>query len=211
MKTNLAKMFSNQIEGNMPLEQNHALVNQALTQFCTLFNQQQIDYYIVGALPCFLKINHPLFRYHDDIDIMLNENDLPKIAAILAPTNYELHDDRFPSLERFHEMQTCPPPHTVLAQHKDNEFHLGFFLFRREPDQSLTMREYSHRLENNRVVVDVKERLSDPIGTQLRYDENPILYNGIRFRTSTIESVYNLKNFTRRPKDLTDMKKLAHI
>ncbi len=123
-------------------------------------------------------------------------------------SNYLLHDDRFPTLERFKEMQKTNPPHTVLAQNNDNEFHLGFFCFRRENDNSITMREYSHRLENGEVVVDVKERLSSPIGTSLRYDDTPTVYNGVGFKTSTLESVYNLKSFTKRPKDLTDMKKL---
>lgn len=208
MKQMLSDMFENKIEGNMSLEQNHELVKESLTKFCKLFNEFDIDYYIVGALPCFLKTGQSLFRYHDDIDIMVNEEDIPKVAEILKYTNYEFHDDRFPTLTRFLEMQKNEPPHTVLAQNKDNEFHLGFFCFRREKDNSITMREYSHRLKGNQVIVDVMERLSDPIGTSLRYDETPTNYNGISFRTSSLESVYKLKSYTKRPKDLTDMKKL---
>lgn len=193
MKVILHKMFANQVDGNMSMEENHELVKTSLMKFCTLFNQAEIDYYIVGALPCFLKTNQPLFRYHDDIDIMINEDDIPRVIEILEETNYEFHDDRFPTLERFYEMQKDEPPHTVLAQNRENEFHLGFFCFRREADNSITMREYSHRLENGEVVVDVKERLSEPIGTSLRYDETPTIYNGVGFRTSSLESVYSLK------------------
>ncbi len=209
MKIILEKMFSNEIEGNMSLKENHQLVNESLRQFCTLFNQYGIDYYIVGALPCFLKTNQPLFRYHDDIDIMVNEQDIPKIAEIMKLTGYKFQDDRFPSLERYLEMEQNKPPHTVLAQNPNNEFHLGFFCFRREQDNSITMREYSHRVENNEVVVDVLERQSDPIGTSLRYDETPTTYMGTSFKTSSIENVYTLKSYTKRPKDITDMKKLA--
>ncbi len=208
MKIIIEKMFSNEIEGNISLEENHKLVNESLRQFCTLFNQYGIDYYIVGALPCFLKTNQPLFRYHDDIDIMVNERDIPKLAEIMELTGYKFQDDRFPSLERYLEMEQNKPPHTVLAQNPNNEFHLGFFCFRREQDSSITMREYSHRIENNDVVVDVLERQSDPIGTSLRYDETPTTYLDTSFRTSSIESVYNLKSYTKRPKDITDMNKL---
>ena len=70
------------------------------------------------------------------------------------------------------------------------------------------MREYSHHLEDGVVAVDVLERQSDPIGTELRYDEKPTEYMGTTFRTSSIESVYTLKGYTRRPKDITDMQKL---
>lgn len=208
MKEILAKMFSNEVEGNMSLDENHKLVNESLIKFTSLFNQAGIDYYIVGALPCFLKTGVPLFRYHDDIDIMVNEDDIPKIAELIELSGYKFHDDRFPTIERFHEMEQNKPPHTVLAQNPENEFHLGFFTFRREPDNSITMREYSHREENGEVLVDVLERTSDPIGTALRYDEIPTEYYGTSFRTSTVESVYNLKSYTKRPKDITDMQKL---
>ncbi len=208
MKGRLSKMFSNEVEGNMSLEENHQLVNESIVKFTSLFNQYGIDYYIVGALPCFLKTGQPLFRYHDDIDIMINEDDIPKVAEIIELSGYDFHDDRFPSLERFQQMEQNKPPHTVLAQNPNNEFHLGFFTFRREQDNSITMREYSHHLENGEVAVDVLERQSDPIGTKLRYDDIPTEYMGTAFRTSTIESVYSLKGYTRRPKDITDMQKL---
>ena len=208
MRDILLKMFSNEVEGNMSLEENHQLVNSELVRFTQLLNQYGIDYYVVGALPCFIKTGVPLFRYHDDIDIMVNENDLPKVSEIVSMCGYKFNDDRFPTFERFKEMEQDKPPHTILAQNPNNEFHIGFFTFRREEDQSITMTEYSHHLENDRVVVDVLERRTDPIGTLLIYDDTPINYNGTSFRTSTVESVYLLKSYTRRPKDITDMQKL---
>ena len=185
MKTILNKMFYNQMDGNMSLEDNHRLVISSLTKFCSLFNKYGIDYYIVGALPCFLKTNQPLFRYHDDIDIMVNEEDIPKIAEIMNIAGYKF-----------------------LAQNPNNEFHLGFFCFKREQNNSITVREYSHRLDNDQVIVDVLERSSTPIGTALRYDDTPITYNGVKFKTSSIENIYKLKSYTKRPKDIIDMKKL---
>jgi len=192
----------------MSLEYNHKLINESLIKFTTLFNQYGIDYYIVGALPCFIKTGQPLFRYHDDIDIMVNEEDISKIDEIMKLTNYKFYDDRFPTVERFQQMKENKPTHTVLAQNPNNEFHLGFFTFRREKDNSITMTEYSHRIENDSVVVDLLERKSIPIGTLLRYDEEPTLYLGTSFKTSSVESVYNLKKDTKRPKDITDIQKL---
>lgn len=130
MKSILSKMFLNELEGNISLEENHQLIKESLINFTTLFNQHGIDYYIVGALPCFIKNGVPLFRYHDDIDIMVNEEDIPKIAEIMETEGYKFYDDRFPDIERFYQMQENKPPHTVLAQNSNNEFHLGFFTFR---------------------------------------------------------------------------------
>ena len=208
MKIRLSRMFSNDIDGNMSLEENHKLVSDSLVKFTTLFNKQGIDYYVVGALPCFIKTGQKLFRYHDDIDIMVNEDDIPKVAEIVGLVGYEFHDDRFPSLERCKEIMENKPPHTVLAQNPDNEFHIGFFTFRREEDNSITMREYSHQIEGENVVTNVLERQSDPIGTNLRYDEEKVNYMGTTFRTSSIENVYSLKGYTRRPKDISDMQRL---
>ena len=208
MKEILNKMFTNEVEGNMSLEENHKLIDESLIELTTLFNKNAIDYYIVGALPCFIKTGQQLFRYHDDIDIMINEEDIPRVSSIIESMGYKFHDDRFPDLSRFQEMEIDTPPHTVLAQHPDNEFHIGFFCFKREKDKSITKREYSHRLENGEVVVDVLERRTDPIGTSLRFDETPTEYKGTSFRTGTTEDTYHLKSCTKRPKDITDMKKL---
>ena len=208
MKSILNKMYSNEVEGNMTVEENNKLVIQELVKYTKLLNQYGIDYYVVGALPCFLKTGQPLFRYHDDIDIMVNEEDIPKLAELIESSGYEFHDDRFPSIERFKEMEEKKPPHTVLAQNPNNEFHLGFFTFRRENDNSITMTEYSHRLEDGEVVIDVLERRSDPVGTMLRYDDKPVEFMDTSFRTGTTENVYILKGYTKRPKDYTDMEYL---
>ena len=99
-------------------------------------------------------------RYHDDIDIMINEKDIHKAAQAMEANGYDFHDDRFPSIKRYNEMQANKPPHTVLAQNRANEFHIGFFCFRREKDNSITMREYSHEMEDGRVITNVLERRS---------------------------------------------------
>lgn len=209
MKTRIEKRFNNEVEGNLSLVENHALINQALVDFTTKFNKSVVDYYIVGALPCFIKTGQPLFRYHDDIDIMVNEDDIPRIKEIVEQMGYRFDDDRFPTKERFLEMEKHKPPHTVLAQNPDNEFHLGFFCFKRNNDGGMTIREYSHRLVDGEVVTDVLERTTDALGTALRYDEQPTDYLETAFKTSTVESVYNIKEYTKRPKDRSDMLVLA--
>jgi hypothetical protein len=205
MKRMLNNQFLNVNENNMNTEENHKTVIDALVRITKLLNDAQIDYYIVGALPCFLKTGIPLFRYHDDIDIMVNEDDLNKVEEVVKKFGYIYQDDRFPSVERFHEMEVNKPPHTVLAQNPDNEFHLGFFLFKRDPNNnSMTIREYNHRLDNDRVIIDLLERKYDEIGTQLRYDSEPTIYQDTSFRIGSVEDVYILKGYTARSKDETD-------
>ena len=206
MKRRLEDLFFNVVEGNMDLQANHKLVTETIVKFTTLFNQYGIDYYVGGSLACFIKIGHPLFRYHDDIDFEINENDISKVAEIMELIGYEFHDDRFPNLERCKEMTQNKPPHTVLAQNKDNEFHLGFFPFRREQDNSITEKKYSYRIVDEKVMIDVIERKSDRHGTELRFDDKKTEFMGTSFRTCTLESIYQYKDYKKRPKDITDMR-----
>lgn len=209
VKEFLDKMFRNMNDNKMALKDNHAIVKELLVKCVKVFNELGIDYYIVGALPCFIKTGQPLYRYHDDIDIMVNEDDMSLVQEAVNRLGLEFHDDRFPTRERFDEMQDERPPHTVLAQCLDNEFHLGFFCFRRENDNTITVREYMHRLVDEEVVVDVRERVSTKFGTSLRYEEEETVYEGVGFRTCAPEYVYFLKIYTQTPKDLADMRKLA--
>ena len=208
MKEVLRKRFLNDIDGNMPLDDNHKLVNNTLVDMTSLFNMSDIDYYLVGALSSFIKTGQPLFRYHDDIDIMINEDDIPKASEIMKAMGYSFYDDRYPSTERVKELEEHPLPHIVLAQNPDNEFHVGFFVFRRNPDNSIVERVFSHKIVDNQVEVGILERAADLTGTNLRYDETPTEYLGTSFKTSSIEFVYSLKSFTRREKDITDMEVL---
>ena len=211
LKELLAKLYTNtqDSENKMSLEENHQLITSSLSKYCALFNQFNIDYYVVGALPCFIKAGIPLFRYHDDIDFLINEKDIDNVREIMEAAGYHFIDDRFPTVERFNNMDHNKTPHTIQAQNPNSEFHIGFFPFRREPDQTITVCLYSHRLVDGRVVTDVKERRDDQIGSALRYGDPPVSFGGTTFRSEAIESVYIIKDYTKRPKDVTDMEKLA--
>lgn len=187
------------------LELNHKLVLETLVTCTKMFNQAGVDYYIAGAVPCYLKMGLPLSRHHEDLDIMINENDIPKVYNIITSLGYVFYDDRFPSLERLKQIKVNKPPHLVLAQKKGSDFHIGFFLFKRKENNEIAVRKYSHREENEKVIIDVEERISDSIGVSIRYDNVPTECYGTSFRTETVECIYNIKSYIKRPKDIIDM------
>jgi hypothetical protein len=139
---------------------------------------------------------------------MINEFDIERLEEIIKKTGYIFTDDRYPSINRYYEMLDSKKPHTIMAQNPNNEFHIGFFTFRREQDESITITEYNHYIENHKLIVNITEKSNTPIGTKLRFEEEETKYEDTYFKTSTIESVYKIKQFTKRPKDITDMKKL---
>ena len=60
------------------IKDNHKLVGDTLPWLLQELSDHKIDYYLVGALPCYLLTGEKSIRYHDDIDIMLNEEDIEK-------------------------------------------------------------------------------------------------------------------------------------
>ena len=141
---------------------------------------------------------------------MVAEKDIEKVREALQGTDYEFSDDRMNNQKRLEEgVGHTQGEHEVIANHKDNEFHLGFFLFRREQDNSLTIREYfMQENENGEKVPMVLERHCPKELVDLEYTQDETEYAETRFRTSTPESVYAKKMSTRHPKDMLDIKAL---
>ena len=141
---------------------------------------------------------------------MVAEKDIEKVREALAGTDYEFSDDRFDNQKRLTEgVGHTQGEHEVIANHKENEFHLGFFLFRREPDQSITIREYfMQERENGERVPMVLERHCPKELVDLEYTSEETEFAGTKFRTSTPESVYAKKMHTRHEKDMLDIEVL---
>lgn len=198
---------TNYTPGNIPIEENHQLILDTLKPLCDRLNELGVDYYVVGALSTFIGTQTPLFRYHGDIDFMIAEKDIPKVQEALKDSEYNFSDDRFNNQKRLSPgVGHTQGEHEVIANHKDNEFHLGFFLFRREPDNSITVREYfMEENENGEKVPKVLERHEPAELVALEYSEELTDFAGTQFRTSTPESVYAKKMSTKHPKDMLDL------
>ena len=141
---------------------------------------------------------------------MIAEKDIEKVREALEETDYEFFDNRFDNKKRFIEsVGHTQEEHEVIANHKENEFHVGFFLFRRELDQSMTIREYfMQEGENGKKVPMVLERNFPKELVALEYTEEETEFAGTRFRTSTPESVYAKKMSTPHEKDILDIEAL---
>lgn len=200
---------TNYTPGNISIEENHALIEQTLKTTCDKLNELGVDYYVVGALSTFIKTGTPLFRYHGDLDFMVSEADLPKVQEALAGSDYNFSDDRLNNQKVLRDgVGHTQGEHEVIANHKENEFHLGFFLFRREEDKSITVREYFMREENGVRKPKILERHIPAELARLEYSEELTEFAGTTFRASTPESVLSKKMYTRHPKDMLDIKAL---
>lgn len=206
----LNSKFIHRKDGSMMLDDNHKLIEDTLKFLCKKFNDAEIDYFLVGALPCYLKTNTPLIRYHDDIDFMINEDDLEKVEEILRDSEYTFHDKRLDSPKRWKESTGMPGgDHEVMAQHKSSEFHLGFFCFKRGKDNEIIQREYFKVLEDGVEKTKVFERIDSKEKSDLKYPDELVRYKDIIFKMGSLESTYNIKKYTMRQpgreKDIADV------
>ena len=206
MMIELENRYQNK-NNKMSIEENHKLLTEMLKYLAGLFNNRGIDYCLIGSVPAFLENNIPLFRYHDDLDIMINERDLDRVKELITESGYIYSDYRFPSIEEYHALEENKPPHQVMAQNPYNDFHIGFLTFIRNEDNSITTTEYLQRENNSSVVVDRLERHYTSEGTNIRFNSVFDL-DGVNVRACSCEHVYDIKSQLNRPKDKTDMEKL---
>ena len=190
------------------LEENHETIKKSLKLVCDRFNELGIDYYIVGALPMYL-MKEKLIRYHDDIDFMVAEKDLTKVAQALKGTPFEFKDHRLDSTKVYDKTDNLTNgEHEVMAQRTDNEFHLGFFLFKRQEDK-VEVREYHAKLDEkgNKIPL-IHKRIKSKEQFDAEYGDNYVECYGTKFKCSTPESVYGIKRYTQdqpgRHKDKVD-------
>lgn len=192
--------------GNISVEKNHKLIEDTLKLVCDKLNEAEVDYYVVGALSAFISTKTPLFRYHSDIDFLVAEKDIEKIRETLGNTDYEFQDNRLNNKKSVSEsFAHTRGEHEVIANHKKNEFHLGFFLFQREQDDSMTIREYF--MSEQKVPMIVERNYPKEL-VNLEYTKDEVKFAGTKFRVSTPESVYAKKTYTKNAKDLLDIQAL---
>ena len=192
----------------MSITQNHRLIETTIKQVCDLFNQNNIDYYIVGALALYLKAGK-LERYHDDIDFMVNENQLPQIKQILQQTDFVFFDNRFDNNKTLStDGGHTQGEHEVIAWHKTSEFHLGFFLFERQ-NFCVTNVSYFSEIKNDKKQILVLKNQHPKQKSQYIYGDYFVQVFGTMFRTTLPECVYliksSTKDFAHRFKDQIDV------
>jgi len=203
------KWLEEDIEIGEATKDNHELIEKTLKEICNKLNKSDVDYYLAGALAALIGSGVPLFRYHGDIDFMINEKDIEKVRKALEGTEYDFVDHRLDNEKTYtEELGYTQGEHEVIAYHRDSEFHLGFFLFERQPDNSLVTRGYfMQEQEGKRIAMVLEKRIPQEL-VSLEYSKDRVEFAGTEFRIATPESVYARKAYTRNPKDLLDIQAL---
>ena len=192
------------------IEPNHRLIDSAVIEICNKLNSIDADYYLVGAVPCYLAIKTPFVRFHDDIDIVLNENYSMKIEDLFYNSEYDYIDKRYSNINYFDSASgQVRGEHELIAYHKKHKFHIGFYLFVRGDKNEFIRRYYYQSGSDNNKKIMVCDRKSSVEFTCLNYNNSPIQFKGTSFKMESLEGIYNSKNRDKgnpgREKDYYDM------
>lgn len=178
----------------MPLTENHILVMEIFDKFNKLLGGR-FDCYYTGGLMGYLATNHKLERYHSDIDLFINEQQLPALKELI-----EMH----PDFEFISNMDSKGVNgHEYQIVYKNTPISIGLFLFERKPDHSITTKEYYFEKQSDEKVLFVDEHHLSKAYTDLIFSETVRYKNGFHYKMVSLEAIYNLKKNS-RPKDQYD-------
>lgn len=184
----------NMTHPQMPLSENHKLVIEAFDKFNQIIGTN-FDSYYTGGLMGYLTTSHPLERYHGDLDLFINEEQLEALYEIVMQSeDFEFISNMDHKEENGHEFK---------IQYKGTPMSIGLFLFERKPNNEIVIKEYYHLNNNPSEELLVNEQHLSPKYAQMIFTNDIRNHNGIPYRMQSLESIYNSKKNS-RPKDRYD-------
>lgn len=190
----LDKLESNFECGDFSLKENHIMVKNALLFICDELNKRDVDYYVLGSVPIYIKLGIDFSRFHSDIDIAINSKDIKVLEEIFKDSDYEYYDNRFCSQKFFDYVEKrARGGHEIIAQNKNNDFSIGFYEFDRLGDGSITKKDYFSEVVDGNLINRVCKYVYSKEFTDLYYSKDKLNYNGVSFKYCSIEGIYLLK------------------
>lgn len=178
----------------MTLSENHQLVLEAFDKFNEIIGTN-FDSYYTGGLMGYLATEHQLERYHSDLDLFINEEQLEALAELISQSqDFEFINNMNHKEQNGHEFK---------VQYKNTLMSIGLFLFERKPDDEIVIKEYYHRNTNPKEELLVNEQHLAPEYAKMIFSNQIREHNGIPYRMQSLESIYNAKKNS-RPKDRYD-------
>lgn len=205
----LDRLESNFEQGDSSIEENHQHLVKALLFVCRELNKRDVDYYVIGSVPIYVKLNLGFSRFHTDIDIAINSKDIDKLEDIFLASDYKFFDNRFCSQKFFdYNEKRARGGHEIVAQDKSSSFSIGFYEFDRLDDGAIIKKDYFSEVVEGRLINRVCKSFYSKEFVDLYYSKDTLKYLDVEFKYCTVEGLYVLKqrNFVNigRNKDLFD-------
>lgn len=178
----------------MPLTENHRLVIETFDRFNELI-KTNFDCYYTGGLMGYLATGHSLERYHGDLDLFINEEQLFTLYELVQSSD----DFEFVSNMDHKEVNG----HEYKITYKGTPMSIGLFLFSRLPNQEMVLKEYYYLNQDPNQDLYVDEHHLSGRYASMMFSNELREHNGSFYKMQTLESIYNSKKNS-RPKDRYD-------
>lgn len=182
----------------MPLSENHKLVLEAFDEFNKIIGNK-FDAYYTGGMMAYLASGKPLERYHGDLDLFINEEQLLDLKRLIDK------NPNFSFVSNMDHKETNG--HEYKITYKDGLMSIGLFLFERKKDQSIVVKEYYFENQDKNSNLYVNEKHFTKEYTDMCFSDEIRYHNGIAYKMMSLESIYNSKKNS-RPKDRYDASKI---
>lgn len=180
----------------MSLTENHKLVIEAFDKLNSIIGVN-FDSFYTGGLMGYLATNHPLKRYHGDLDLFINENQLLELYRLIQQSeDFEFESNMDHKEENGHEFKLV---------YRGTPMSVGLFLFDRLPNQEMVLKEYYYPAQDKRNGLHVNERHLTGEYASMVFSNQIMKHNGIPYKTQSLEGIYHAKRNS-RPKDRYDAK-----
>jgi hypothetical protein len=184
------------------LKDNHKRLKDTLLTLLPYLEDNNIDYYLHGGVCCYLNTNQDFDRYHNNVDVFINNDDLLKLDSCLKNSSFNIQDERLLTDAKLN----YKTGHLVgrhnhgLYLTSDEMLPVGLFLFQREPDDSITRISY-YRDNDDKVKMFLEPET--PEQTKLKYSNKKQHYFNQTYKSATLENMYLIKK-NMEPKDKHD-------
>lgn len=176
------------------LKENHELIYKIFDEYNKMLNENSIEYYYTSGILSYLLVNKELERYHHDLDIFINMEDLEKLEKKCEEYGF--------SFERKLGYRSDGTKRIMLKMYYKNfkEIPITVFMYVRENDLSITQKDYFFNDDGEPCVENLYN--SSEIA-KLSFSDIPRVHNNIKYYSITLEALY-LSKLNNRPKDIYD-------
>lgn len=141
------------------------------------------DYYHTSGILTYLRTKNPLVRYHHDLDIFINEDNLNGLENSLKNTDFE-YKMYLGNREGNTKRRTLK-----IIDHK-NDITISVFIFSRLKDGAIVINDYFY--DENGILLFTQDYNTKKCA-ELSFSNSYYCHNGIPYKSITLEALYNCK------------------
>lgn len=186
-----------ELDPNLQLEKNHHIVYEIFDKFNTMAAEHNIENYCTSGILAYLLVGSPLERYHHDLDIFVNMEDLSRLEAVASQYNF--------SFNRKIGVRGDGTNRRILKMYYEKyiDVPITVFMYVRENDGSITQKDYFFNSENELMV---ENMYNSRECAELSFSDKIYYHNSISYKAISLEALY-LSKKGNRLKDIYDCQK----